>query len=152
MANIVKLFIWGVLLIVFGIVFPHIINDKESFEFKKACFEKNCFSIEIADTPEERNQGLMFRGELAEDKGMLFVFPKQGIYSFWMKNTLIPLDIIWIDEYQKVVFIEKSALPCKTDICESINPKNEAKYVLELKTGTAEAIDLKIGSEFSFEF
>ena len=83
---------------------------------------------------------------------ILFVFPKQGLYAFWMKNTFIPLDIIWIDEEQKVVFIKKDALPCQTDICQSINPEKEAKYVLELKAGIAELIGLKIGDKFFFEF
>jgi uncharacterized membrane protein (UPF0127 family) len=134
------------------IVVLYAINNQESFKTKKICFQENCFFLEIADTTEERAQGLMFRQELADNKGMLFVFPKQGIYSFWMKNTLIPLDIIWISQGQKVVFIKKDALPCKADIYETINPKKEAKYVLELKTGVVEAIGLKVTNKCYFEF
>jgi len=125
--------------------------NKESFEPKRICFQENCFSIEIADTVEKRTRGLMFREGLAEDKGMLFIFPKEEIYSFWMENTLIPLDIIWFDKRQKVVFIKKDAQPCGPDFCERINPEKPAKYVLELKAGVAEAIGLKTGDKFSFE-
>jgi uncharacterized membrane protein (UPF0127 family) len=137
---------------IFLIVVLYAINNKESFEPEKVCFQENCFFVEIADTAEERAQGLMFRQELARDRGILFVFSKQGIYSFWMKNTLIPLDIIWIDKYQKVVFIKQDVPSCKTDICQSINPEKEAKYVLELNAGIVEIIGLKIGDKFSFEF
>ena len=140
------------LFFIFLIVVLYAINNQESFKPKKICFQENCFFLEIADTTEERAQGLMFRQELADNKGMLFVFPKQGIYSFWMKNTLISLDIIWINQEQKVIFIKKDALPCKTDIYETINPEEEAKYVLELKAGITQAIGLKIGDKFSFEF
>lgn len=152
MTTRVKLFLGTILLFFFLIVVLCAINNKKSFEPEKICFEKNCFSIEIADTLEERAEGLMFRQELADDTGMLFIFPKQGIYSFWMKNTLIPLDIIWINKEQKVVFIKKNALPCQTNICQSINPEKDAKYVLELNAGIVEIIELKIGDKFSFEF
>ena len=142
---------FALLFVAFSIFVLHIVDDK-NFEPKKICFEENCFSVELADTPQKRTQGLMFRQELQKDNGMLFVFPKQGIYSFWMKNTLIPLDIIWISQGQKVVFIKKDALPCKADIYETINPKKEAKYVLELKTGVVEAIGLKVTDKCYFEF
>lgn len=147
----IKLFL-GAIVLFFLITVLYLINNKESFEFKSVCFQENCFSIEIMDTPEKRAQGLMFRQELPEDKGMLFVFERQGIYGFWMKNTLISLDIIWMDEEQKVVFIKEYASPCEIDICESINPEKEAKYVLELNAGVVENIGLKIGDKFSFEF
>jgi len=147
-----KLFLGAIILSFFLIIVLHAVNNKESFEPKKICFQENCFFVEVADTPEKRAQGLMFRQELADDGGMLFIFPEQGIYSFWMKNTLIPLDIIWIDKEQKVVFIKQDALPCKTDICPSNNPEKEAKYVLELKAGIVEAIGLEAADKFSFEF
>jgi len=113
---------------------------------KSVCFAENCFFVEIADTPEKQTKGLMYRESLDENRGMLFIFDKQGNYSFWMKNTLIPLDIIWLNENKEVVFMENNARPCK-ETCPSINPNQKAKYVLEINSGLANKINLKIGDK-----
>ena len=89
----------------------------------------------------------MYRTELDKDKGMLFIFDKEGIYPFWMKNTLIPLDMIWIDSSNKVVFISQNVQPCKSLICPVIIPSASAKYVLEINAGICEELGLKIGDE-----
>lgn len=112
-----------------------------------ACMGKNCFQVELAKTEAERNKGLMYRTSLDKDRGMLFIFDKEGIYPFWMKNTLIPLDMIWIDSSSKVVFISQNVQPCKTLICPSVMPTSKAKYVLELNAGICSKIGLKIGDE-----
>jgi uncharacterized protein len=117
---------------------------------KKVCFGNNCFLVEVAKTQQELSRGLMFRGSLKEDAGMLFVFQEEGEYGFWMKNTLIPLDIIWINEKKEVVYISKNTLPCKEEICPSVGPGREAKYVLELNGGMAEKIGLTEGSLAEF--
>lgn len=111
---------------------------------------KGCFQVEIADTILEQQKGLMFRESLDRDGGMLFVFEKEGNYPFWMKNTLIPLDMIWINQNQEVVFIEENAQPCQ-EICTEINPNQNAKYVLEVNGGLSSEINLKIGDKISFE-
>jgi len=148
----IKLFLGAIILFfLFSLAVLHIAKN-ETPNPKNICFQENCFFIELADSPIKRAQGLMFRKELAKDSGMLFIFPKQGIYSFWMKNTLIPLDIVWINEGQRVVFIKQDVLPCETDVCENINPEKGAKYVLELNAGIIQDIGLKIGDKFSFEF
>ena len=98
----------------------------------QVCFEDNCFTVELAMTAQERTRGLMFREKLDSDKGMLFIFDGEGEYSFWMKNTLIHLDIIWINKDKKVVFISKNTQPCELDPCPAINPDEKAQYVLEL--------------------
>jgi len=119
-------------------------------EQNQACFKNYCFDLELAKTPEERSRGLMFRESLDLDKGMLFVFEKEGAYSFWMKNTLIPLDIIWINKDKEIVFISENTQPCKEEyICPSVNPEKNAKYVLEVNGGMAEKIGLKIGDKTS---
>lgn len=114
----------------------------------QVCFEQSCFNVEVADSPAEQQEGLMFRQSLEKDKGMLFVFKKVRNYPFWMKNTLIPLDIIWINQSNEVVFIKKNAQPC-SEICESIDPGQNAKYVLELNGGVASETNLKIGDKVS---
>src|SRR3989338_4508503 len=86
-------------------------------------------SVEIADNELERSKGLMFRESLCENCGMLFVYDENGERSFWMKNTLIPLKIIFIDENFIVTDVE-NAEPCKTDVCDNYN--GYGKYVLEV--------------------
>lgn len=117
----------------------------------RVCMRGSCFGVELAKTPEERATGLMYREHLDLDKGMLFVFPEEGIYPFWMKNTKIHLDIIWIDADKRVVFIERDAVPCISESCPSITPDKEAMYVLELTAGTADRIGIQVGDFASFE-
>lgn len=95
--------------------------------------------LEIADTPRSRQQGYMYRTRVEESEGMIFVFPEPGFHTFWMKNTLVPLDIIWMDEAFRVLHLEADVPPCKADPCPSYGPLRKAKYVLELKGGSAAA-------------
>jgi len=112
-------------------------------------FEKHCFYVELARTPEERARGLMFREHLDPDKGMLFIFDWEAVHPFWMKNTLIPLDIIWINRNGEVVFISKDTQPCEQEPCPTINPYRKAKYVLEVCGGTADNIGLAVGDKLT---
>jgi uncharacterized protein len=116
-------------------------------ETSRVCFEKTCFDVEIADTKYKQQRGLMNRESLEKNKGMLFVFEKEEAHKFWMKNTLIPLDMIWIDGNSKIIYIQKNAQPCKIDSCETFGPDENAKYVLEINGGLAEDIELGIGEE-----
>ncbi|HUO07467.1 MAG TPA: DUF192 domain-containing protein [Phycisphaerae bacterium] len=99
------------------------------------------FTLEIADTDEKRERGLMFRKSMAADHGMIFVFDVADNYRFWMKNTWIPLDIIFLDSAGKVIEIE----PRKAKDDTAMGPDEPAKYVIELNAGTAETIGLKKG-------
>jgi hypothetical protein len=101
--------------------------------------------IEVVADQETRAQGLMFRSSIGPDHGMLFIFPDVDVHSFWMKNTLIPLDILWIDEAKTVVHVERNVPPCKSDPCPSYPPKGAAKFVLELAAGQAAAHGLDVG-------
>ncbi len=104
--------------------------------------ERKAFRIEIASTEENRARGLMFRENMAADHGMLFVYPSQQIVAFWMQNTILPLDLIFIDSRGQVVGIEQGK-PYSTD---SIPPGGiSAQFVLELNAGTAARIGLDIG-------
>ncbi|MFH0970885.1 MAG: DUF192 domain-containing protein [Candidatus Diapherotrites archaeon] len=107
------------------------------------CFS-SCVSLEIASTPDEKERGLMFRYSLDENAGMLFVFDSLDVYSFWMKNTLIPLDGIWLDDQYRVVDI-LHMLPCAEDSCPFYTPSDKARYVLEVNAGWAEKNNVKIG-------
>lgn len=118
---------------------------------KKVCYKEKCFQVEVADTESKREQGLMFRKKLDEGGGMLFIFKKEGIYPFWMKNTLIPLDIIWIGADKKVVFVENNAAPCHQENCPEISPASNALYVLEISGGAAKGIGLQAGDYLSFQ-
>lgn len=103
----------------------------------------NCRSVELAITPSQQQQWLMNRPSLPSTSGMLFVFPQDGLYPFWMKNTLIPLDMIWIDFQSRIVAI-RTAQPCTTPQCPNYDPWVIARYVLELNAGQAQERGLKV--------
>ena len=102
--------------------------------------------VEIADNDEERSKGLMFRDKLDENAGMLFIFDNEDNLTFWMKNTLIPLDMVFIDKDFKIVDI-KSALPCEKEPCELYSSSHPAKYVLEVNVNSAAKNNIKIGDK-----
>ena len=127
-------------------------GDNRNLEEAAVCFNDSCFTAELALTPEEQSCGLMFRDHLEPESGMLFVFPQEGVYPFWMKNTLIPLDIIWIDGEGKVVYISKDAQPCKSVACPMMTPDREAKYVLEVNAGVSGQIGLGLGDMVTINY
>jgi uncharacterized membrane protein (UPF0127 family) len=103
------------------------------------------FLVEIADSREEQALGLMFRDELPEDQGMLFIFPDEAPRSFWMKNTRIPLDIIYFNGDLKLVSVAKNARPCRVQQCPGYPSEGPARYVLELIAGKASELELSAG-------
>lgn len=119
----------------------------QSLEAGQVCLKNICFSVEIATTQSQIEYGLMNRTHLDSNKGMLFVFEKEGNYPFWMKNTLIPLDIIWINSNQSIVYIKKNAQPCTQDYCQSIDPGKNARYVLEMNSDLSDKYDINVGDK-----
>ena len=113
-----------------------IIRNYHQQQNPQVCNENTCFTIEIADTSTEREKWLMNRELMSENHGMLFVFSESDFHNFWMKNTIIPLDMIWINEQSEVVRI-LTAQPCTADPCVIYKPEILATYVLELNTGIA---------------
>lgn len=102
----------------------------------------------------ERAEGLMYEKSIAENHGMLFVFPHNGKHGFWMKNTIIPLDIIWISEDMEVVAIKRNAQPClppehQPDLCTMFIPKVQARYAFEVKANTFLG---RTGDKVKFEY
>jgi uncharacterized membrane protein (UPF0127 family) len=102
------------------------------------------FRVELAITPEEQARGLMFREELARMAGMLFVYDRQQPLSFWMRNTLIPLDMIFIDETGTVVDVHAEAIPLDETPIRSDAP---GLAVLEINGGMAETLGIGEGDE-----
>jgi uncharacterized membrane protein (UPF0127 family) len=91
------------------------------------------YSVEIAKTSSQRSQGLMFRENLGIRAGMLFIYSRPGNHRIWMKNTLIPLLVIWLDEYETVVGA-KILPPCNFDPCPSYGVPVSSKYIIELNS------------------
>lgn len=99
-----------------------------------SCPQKDLtFSVEVADTPETRAKGLMFRKSLDENAGMVFLYEKEKSISMWMKNTLIPLDMIFGDKNGRILAIYENTTPLSL---EQIGPVKNASSVLELAGGT----------------
>jgi uncharacterized membrane protein (UPF0127 family) len=108
--------------------------------------------VEIAADDPTREQGLMFRDQLAADRGMIFIFAQNGVYPFWMKNTIIPLDMIWIDDQHRVNFVASDAAPCKADPCPNYGSTTiPSRYVLETAAGVAKRHNVAPGSLLRFE-
>jgi uncharacterized membrane protein (UPF0127 family) len=105
--------------------------------------------VEIDDSPDTRSQGLMFRHSMAPDRGMLFLFPEHGDHTFWMKNTLISLDIFWLDESGIILHLELDVPICtrKDDGCPRYQAPSKSFHVLELNAGMAEKLDLAVGEQ-----
>jgi uncharacterized membrane protein (UPF0127 family) len=100
------------------------------------------FTIELARTPAEMERGLMYRDRLAPDHGMLFLYEEDGAVSFWMKNTLIPLDLLFADASGRITQIAKRAVPMSTALISSAGP---VRAVLEVNGGTADRLDIAVG-------
>ena len=116
----------------------------------QVCFAQKCINVEVAQEEEELHRGLQFRKSLGPDSGMLFVFEKNWPYAFWMKDTLIPLDMIWMDDTRKIVHIEHNVPPCAADPCPKYPPGHEALYVLEISAGYAKKFGLQSGDTAEF--
>jgi uncharacterized membrane protein (UPF0127 family) len=104
--------------------------------------------VELARTPAEQERGLMFREKLGADEGMLFIFPSAADHAFWMKNTLIPLDMIFIDDAGAVVGVVANAEPL------SLSPRSvgvPSRYVLEVNGGWSAAHGVANGDKVRFE-
>ncbi len=106
------------------------------------------FEVEIAATPEKREVGLMYRRELPANHGMLFIFPAEKVNSFWMKNTPIPLDMIFISRERKIVGIVHDTVPFSLDGRSVTVP---SQYVLEINGGLSRRYGFKAGDPVRFD-
>ncbi len=111
-------------------------------------YNKNItFNVEVARTLEKRNIGLMYRKKLLNNEGMLFIFPREKIIQLWMKNTYIPLDVIFISENRVIVDIKKNMEKLSETIVKS---KVKSRYALEFNAGIVDKLDIEIGDKVLF--
>lgn len=116
----------------------------------QVCFDGGCFKVELAVTAEAQRKGLMFRESLDADAGMLFIYEETSLPVMYMKNTLIPLDLIWLNRKKEVVQIQSRAPICQAEPCPRYYPSEPSRYVLEIRAGRAEQIGLRIGDRARF--
>lgn len=107
-------------------------------------------NLEVAQTPQEKATGLMYRTALADDRGMLFLFQPAQPISFWMKNTLIPLDMVFLRD-GIVKEIASKVPPCTSDPCPSYGAGTNVDQVIELRGGRAAELGLKVGDRVTIQ-
>lgn len=126
--------------------------QEKPIEFTITTPDGDTIVAELADTPKKRAKGLMFREHLDHNRGMLFTFPDSQRWTIWMKNTKIPLDLIWLNRKKTIIHIEPNVPGCKSagNDCRQYQPNTPAFFVLELSAGTAERLHLKKGTLLTF--
>ncbi len=121
--------------------------ERDRLVIETAAGARHQLEIELAASPEQRAQGLMFRRDLAPDAGMLFLYGREWPVSMWMKNTLIPLDMLFIDGGGRVVHIAERTVP---QSLESVSAGRPVTAVLELNGGTAARLGLAPGDRLLY--
>ncbi len=110
------------------------------------------FNVDLAVSREEQARGLMFVESMPANRGMLFIFPGEAPRSFWMKNTRIPLDILYFDSDLALVSLWQNVRPCAADPCPSYPSRAPARYVLELNAGMAASLGVERGDQLELLF
>ena len=110
--------------------------------------ERHAFDVEVARTPEQKRTGLMFRREMADDYGMLFPYEDEGVRTMWMRNTVLPLDMIFIAADGRIVTIAEDTVPFSEEIVSSQFP---VKAVLEVNAGIVDRLDISVGDRVEHE-
>ncbi|MBB3542182.1 DUF192 domain-containing protein [Rhizobium sp. BK399] len=118
--------------------------DKEPLIIHTASGKRLNFIVEIADTNEERQRGLMYRKEMAEDAGMIFDFGVSRRVQMWMENTILPLDMLFVDSTGTIRNIKQNAVPYSQEVIDSMT---EVKYVIELNAGVTAKLGIKPGDK-----
>ncbi|WP_269792068.1 DUF192 domain-containing protein [Stenotrophomonas sp. Iso1] len=109
------------------------------------------YQVELAQDDDTRARGLMFREQMDADHGMLFIHDRQEPQAYWMKNTKLPLDILYFDTERRLVSQQRDVPPCSAgDMCPPYPSFKPARYVLELNAGQAAKLNLQDGAELTF--
>jgi len=149
MKNLTTIF-FVIVLVIFAVLLIYLYANKNSIENINISIKNQTFYLQKAVTINEKEKGLMNIEKLEEYNGMIFIFDDEQPRSFWMKNTLIPLDQIFINKNKVVVDIIHNFRPCISYDCPSYLSK-PAMYVIEINAGLAEKLELKEGDEIEFE-
>jgi len=155
-----KVLIWfGVIVLLFGGIAAYELRYFSSGVFNQAALPTETLRpltiggttiyVKIADTPALQEHGLSDTASLPPDQGMLFVFPRSGIYAFWMKDMHYSLDMIWMDDNGKVIYIAPNVSP-DTYPAQTFSSDKPAKYVLEVNAGFAAQHTVRIGDVAQF--
>ncbi|WP_421781633.1 DUF192 domain-containing protein [Kiloniella litopenaei] len=134
--------VWVIILAPIGPGAAQIVFEKDTLTIFSATGNAHRFNIEIASSNEERSQGLMYRKSMAVNAGMLFVYEKPNNVTMWMKNTYIPLDMLFLNSEGRIVYIKENTTPHST---KTISSDQDVIGVLELNAGTAFRLGIKIG-------
>lgn len=122
------------------------LSESNTIKSKTLKIKNHTITVEIADTPQLRNQGLSGRKNLPQEEGMLFTFPQKGLYRFWMKEMRFPLDFIWIDKDTVVDVSENVPAPkSKAEKLTTFTARKTFDNVLEVNAGIAKSLNIVIG-------
>jgi len=132
------------MLVGLGLILYSFSNDPDSVgSFVK--INDKVINVEVSDNFQERLQGLMNRESMDENSGMIFIFEEEKQQTFWMKNTLIPLDLIFVNSNLEIVDIKKDFKPCEEDPCIVYTSQAPAFYVIEVNAGYSDKNNIQIG-------
>lgn len=119
------------------VVFPY-----SSLEIETRAGVRHKFSVEVAETPDQKSRGLMFRNEMAPDAGMLFLYRRDRVITMWMANTYLSLDMLFIEADGRIARVAENTIPLSR---ETISSRKRARAVLELNAGTARKLGIGVG-------
>ena len=145
-----KIYISFAIVIVFFVLLFFIPQKHNLEDIKGIKIAGQNIKVELALSREELMQGLSGRLSLNADEGMLFIFPQPGNYTFWMKDMNFPIDMIWLSQNKKVIYIKKDARP--EFFPESYGPEANSKYILEVVSGFSERYNLQVGDRVEFQY
>lgn len=128
---------------------PALASDRTTVQIRRADETLATFKVELATDNESRSQGLMFRKKLARDRGMLFIYDEPGYRAFWMKNTLIPLDMLFFNKAGKLVYIHENARP--HDLTPIAPKSSDICAILEIAGGEALKQNIRVGDRLVLE-
>jgi uncharacterized protein len=147
---IIPIILLTILLFAGGVMYANQIIENNKYSSTGKSIDMNFEKLEVMRTQEEQAQGLQNRTELCKNCGMLFVFDNNQVLSFWMKNTLLPIDIIYLDENNKVItLVEKPEMNITSKTYSSILP---VKKALEILTIRREELNIKEGDTLKFDY